>query len=103
MGLFGKSCNHILGLQLCTYFYYTYILEPNNAKMWLRLTNDSTEDPNGPTTFIALFSLKVLLKSVAISIPTISTALLSSPCFLTNSSLAKTAAALPSDVGLKFT
>ena len=79
------------------------ILEPSNAEMWLRLNNDSNEVPTGLTTFIALFSLKVLLKSVAISIPTISTALLSSPCFLTNSSLAKTAAALPSDVGLKFT
>ena len=53
------------------------------------------------TTLIELFSWKVLTRSVAISIPRISTALLSSPCFLTNSSLAKMAAALPSDVGLK--
>ena len=57
---------------------------------------------NSITTLIELFSSKVLLKSVAISIPRISTALFSRPCFFTNSSLAKMAAALPSDVGLKF-
>ena len=54
------------------------------------------------TSFIELFSSKVLLKSVAISMPIISTALLWRSCFLTNSSLARTAAALPSDVGLKI-
>ena len=52
------------------------------------------------TSFIQLFSLKVLLRSVAISIPRISTALSCKLCFLTNSALANTAAALPSDVGL---
>ena len=54
------------------------------------------------TNFIELFSSKVLFKSVAISMPIISTALLWRSCFLTNSSLARIAAALPSDVGLKI-
>ncbi len=45
-------------------------------------------------------SLKVLGRSVAISMATMSTAFSCRLCFLTNSSLHSTAAALPSDVGL---
>ena len=50
---------------------------------------------------MTFFSVKLDGRSVAIDCARISTAWLSSPCFLTKSSLAKMAAALPSDVGLK--
>lgn len=48
-----------------------------------------------------LFSSNVLGKSVTISCATISTALDSRPYFCTNVSLAKIAAAAPSEVGLR--
>ena len=50
---------------------------------------------------MTFFSVKLDGRSVAIDCARISTAWLSSPCFFTKSSLAKMAAALPSDVGLK--
>lgn len=52
------------------------------------------------TIFMQLFSSKVEVKSVTISWAKISTACFSSWCFLTKSSLARTAAPAPSDVGL---
>lgn len=51
------------------------------------------------TNLIQLSLLNVLEVSVAISKPTISTAFASNPYLLTKSSLARTAAAAPSDVG----
>ena len=52
-----------------------------------------------PTSLIELFSSKVLLKSDAIAMPRISTALACSPCLRTKSSLARIAAPAPSEVG----
>ena len=52
------------------------------------------------TIFMQLSSWKVLGRSVASSMATISTACASRPCLLTKSSLHSTAAALPSEVGL---
>ena len=54
-----------------------------------------------PTSFIPLFSLNVLGKSVLIVMATISTALDWRLCRLTKSSLHTIAAALPSEVGLR--
>lgn len=53
------------------------------------------------TSFIPLFSLNVLGKSVLIVMATISTALDWRLCRLTKSSLHTIAAALPSEVGLR--
>ena len=60
------------------------------------------QNPNLLTSFIPLFSLNVLGKSVLISIATISTAFDWRWFFLTKSPLHRTAAALPSDVGLQW-
>ena len=52
-----------------------------------------------PTSLMQLFSSNVLGRSVAIAMPAISTAVFSSPCFFTKSSLARIAAPAPSLVG----
>ena len=54
---------------------------------------------SAPTILMQLFSSKLLAKSVAIDMPTISTAFDSRPCLRTKSSLARTAAPPPSEVG----
>lgn len=51
------------------------------------------------TNFMLLFSPKVELKSVAISIPKISTARFRRPCFMAKASDTRIAAADPSEVG----